>query len=854
MKVLNFARAQGEILGVVVILYLLQGALFGIHLHANENGEHDVIAVGDTMTFWSYSLGFYSGYFRTQAVCRAIGEKCYIFVENDRWDFGDVDLNDMATILDAFENKTDAVDIDASGVLASTEGIYEKVTSVFGEPPDFDNDPRIFILVMDVRASGYSGWQYSYGYSFLGPLAHYGYFDPVNEYSTLIDTMSNEHELLYLDCLTADPGSSTALASLAHSLQRMIHWYQDPGEQRWLVEGCSMLAQFLCGYGITTGHFPPMDPFIGFSDYPFPGSRHKRDWEPSEVQNSMLLHFYFEKYGEAFISALVADNEHRGVEAIDATLEAFGYSETFSTDFEDFALTWYFLSLGLAADSSFYDGKYSLKYQKPEDVKGTVVNSFLYWCLPGFLCPPYEYTWTSSWSTAFIAMASTISGAIDSMVVFNGEDGSEYSLVVIKAYNDWFEPLDPASRVEFIALDSENRGYFDVSGFKTEYKTIYMAVVTRKLAGRGALYISDDITSPDSLHLALFHGPIDDRSLDVYVFSSEQLISGRQEFPLVEFILEGITDTVSMSMFRPDSGEWRPNESHIYHGDYILTEEGVVDLRVTGQDLSGNHAPEHRSSFTVDLIPGATGGRIVSPDGGLTLDIFGNSLAKDIWMTVIPLKDNDRLAYQKIQSCAFVNSVPDEGTSVETVYRIGPTGLLLQQPGRLTIRYDERDIEKNGDELAVYRRNSEGWTYIGGHIDREERSISTLIHRFGDYQIRAGTRERTQTRVPSTYTLGHGHPNPFNSTTTIEYGLAAAVRGTDNSERAASNHATLIVYNILGQEVRTLVNREHDPGYYTVQWDGRNNTGKHAGSGVYFYRLSVDTDGWSDTKSLVLLR
>jgi hypothetical protein len=829
---------------VSLIWYVLTASTLFAAPVLSQPSPKPAVSVGDTMTFWSYRRSYFSlGYFQTEAFCRAVGEKCYIFVEKDRWNFGDVDSNDVAVILDAFENTTAAVDSTATGALASTAGIYDKVTSAFGPPPDFDNDPRIYILVMNVRAQGGSEWQ-PMEPSFLGPMSEHGYFDPVNEYSALVDSFSNEHELLYMDCLPIAPTSQTALASLAHSLQRMIHWNHDPNEERWLAEGCSFLAMFLCGYGVTTGYFPPMDPFA--STYYFYSEEHGDwIWQPSAVQNSMLLHFFFEKYGEPFIQALVLDNEHQGVEAIDTILESLGYPERFSQIFENFVLTWYFLSLGFAADSTFFDGRYSLKYITPAMVRGTIVNSFLYWGLPGFLQPPYPYDWVADWSAAFIAMTADFSGDIDSVLVFNGQDDSEYSVVVIKTSSGWMEPLDPASQIEFITLDSENRGYSDVSGYKTDYRTIYMAVVFRWLVGRGTLYISDDITPPDSFHVAIFHGPIDDRSLDIYVFSTEQAISQQLYIPLVEFSYAETTDTLGLGRFRPNSEEDLPNEPHVYHGDYTLSTSGVVNVKVSGQDVSGNHAPDYSSQFSVDVVSAKTGGQVSSPDGKLVLDIPAHAMAKDTWISVFPQDADIHTANFKGMPHHIVNAKPEGRTAIGNVYRIGPLERTLQHYGVLTIRYEASDIEGIGDDLAIYRWESEGWRYIGGSVQGTEGSITTLIDRLGDYQIQAGPHDGKSASLPSTFSLSQNYPNPFNPRTSIQYSVVS-----DQS----LPHVSLKVYNILGQEIRMLVDEVQNTGLYTVTWDGRDNRGTRVASGVYFYRLRVDGGRWSETKKMILMQ
>ncbi|MFI5252313.1 MAG: T9SS type A sorting domain-containing protein [Bacteroidota bacterium] len=89
--------------------------------------------------------------------------------------------------------------------------------------------------------------------------------------------------------------------------------------------------------------------------------------------------------------------------------------------------------------------------------------------------------------------------------------------------------------------------------------------------------------------------------------------------------------------------------------------------------------------------------------------------------------------------------------------------------------------------------------------------------------------------TPATYLLHQNMPNPFNPTTMINYELPEA------------GHVTLKVYNMLGQEVATLVDEVQDAGYRTARFDGNN-----VSSGVYFYRLVAG--GFSDFKKMILVK
>lgn len=98
--------------------------------------------------------------------------------------------------------------------------------------------------------------------------------------------------------------------------------------------------------------------------------------------------------------------------------------------------------------------------------------------------------------------------------------------------------------------------------------------------------------------------------------------------------------------------------------------------------------------------------------------------------------------------------------------------------------------------------------------------------------------------LPPDYVLFQNYPNPFNSTTLIRYQVSAVGR-----PRSA---VTLRVYNILGQEVRTLVDERQRAGYYKVGWDGRDDKGHEVASGIYLFQLKVR--GYAKARKAILLR
>jgi hypothetical protein len=101
--------------------------------------------------------------------------------------------------------------------------------------------------------------------------------------------------------------------------------------------------------------------------------------------------------------------------------------------------------------------------------------------------------------------------------------------------------------------------------------------------------------------------------------------------------------------------------------------------------------------------------------------------------------------------------------------------------------------------------------------------------------IPVGVEQISDGTVPDSYALLQNYPNPFNPSTTIRFDLP---------EQA---DVTLKVYNVLGEEVVTLLNENQDPGYKSVEFDA-----SYFASGVYIYRIQAG--GFSQTKKMILIR
>lgn len=98
----------------------------------------------------------------------------------------------------------------------------------------------------------------------------------------------------------------------------------------------------------------------------------------------------------------------------------------------------------------------------------------------------------------------------------------------------------------------------------------------------------------------------------------------------------------------------------------------------------------------------------------------------------------------------------------------------------------------------------------------------------------------TNTALPTRFALAQNYPNPFNPSTTINYELPAVTQ------------IVMRIYDVAGQEIRTLVNEPQPAGRYSVRWDGKTAQGSPVATGIYFYRLQAGS--FIESKKMVLLK
>ncbi len=145
--------------------------------------------------------------------------------------------------------------------------------------------------------------------------------------------------------------------------------------------------------------------------------------------------------------------------------------------------------------------------------------------------------------------------------------------------------------------------------------------------------------------------------------------------------------------------------------------------------------------------------------------------------------------------------------------------------------------QRGGDDGTILsatfdRPNGLAFSVTGDTLFVSESSVNRIRMITGMDQI---TDISENVSLPTDFQLNQNYPNPFNPSTVISYQLPAY------------SSVKLVIYNSLGEEVRTLINNNQNAGYYEIQFDGSDLT-----SGVYYYQLIADN--FIQTKKMIFLK
>lgn len=683
---------------------------------SRELTKHRVSAwnfsVGDTYKWWATNLVTYNEY-EVSSTCRAIGTNCYIFVEDAIWN-NRVTQNAVESINEAFNTSTPA---------NPSKGIYKIDVETFGEPPDVDMDVRIIILILDIK-DGFTG---SGGYVA-------GYFYSINEYpdGTISGTRSNYTEIYYIDAnpadLTTESGLNNGMATTAHEFQHMIHWRWDDDEVTFVNEGCSMIAEHICGYNLE----------YWFNLYQNDTNRYLFYWGrddpfPDYARAALWTLYLYEQFPNNFLKELVA-NKTIGISGINNTLINHAPNlpvppgRNFTNIFEDWLIANY-------ANDSLLDRKYYYDYypiSKPNPI------------------------YTHSGNSSVLGTTETVNPLSAHYIKFS--DGNNLSMI--------FNSTSKTIQVKAIKIgstiieDVSVNSVYTPAGYGTTFSEVTFVV-----------YNIDPNSSATYTYSAI--GPeisYDDGVPEGYL---QSLSPG--DSITVQFNGKPNTklDSVRIAFRRSGSiqmGIWT------FTGSYETSPFG--NILYQPQNIT---PPDSTTSFPYP----------VPFDNWFTVDLIGQNIDASADFIISFLIGNSPNA-----PAVMYSSEPDEGRGNRRSY--------LYTAGN---------------------KNSQ-WNYI---VDEDSRGNikDLLVRAYISVNSSLSINQEEDAKFSVKFKLEQNYPNPFNPVTTIQYKI---------DQRSG---VSIIIYDLLGNKIKTLVNEVKLPGQYGVLWNGENNLGQPVSSGIYLYKLQI---------------
>jgi hypothetical protein len=187
----------------------------------------------------------------------------------------------------------------------------------------------------------------------------------------------------------------------------------------------------------------------------------------------------------------------------------------------------------------------------------------------------------------------------------------------------------------------------------------------------------------------------------------------------------------------------------------------------------------------------------------------------------------------------LASNLPGPQSTAPTISSSGPGTRIV----RMRLRTSATSF--NQDSLLLRWRNAENpFTKVAAFTDKDNLILVEIqtpeTHTIDSYTGIGESGNSTASMLPTEYSLAQNFPNPFNPSTRIDYSLPA------------QGNVKILIYDLAGREVVSLVNSVQAAGFYSVNFDGSN-----LASGMYFYRINIDGDNGNNfkaTKRMVLIK
>ncbi|MFC1619122.1 Calx-beta domain-containing protein [Candidatus Neomarinimicrobiota bacterium] len=343
-----------------------------------------------------------------------------------------------------------------------------------------------------------------------------------------------------------------------------------------------------------------------------------------------------------------------------------------------------------------------------------------------------------------------------------------------------------------------------VRGLQLDYKDSYyfMARATDGAGNQSDSVVSDGVRIVDKPRLTI-------HAVQNIVFSDYLQVLVNDTLGMADSIRVLIDSTrVSVSAI----------DTYSYVGTHKFTQTGTHSLQVTG--YSGWGDTLRTASLSMALAKTWNTWSAASADGRLRVAGTPGAVNEDRQLLVVGSE---------------LLGLP---SGAEQVYRLADGHMPFVKPVKVSMRQLENSATIEQAQ-AIYLLGSNGrWEELPS-VD-EQGTVSAWTNRSGTFRLGPRT-----IIVPVSTALHQNYPNPFNPVTTIVFDIGL--------QDGPSQNATVIIYNLLGQQVKTLFDGPALAGRYTLNWQGVDELGSQVATGIYFVRLLTE-QGLQKTRKMLLIR
>jgi len=278
--------------------------------------------------------------------------------------------------------------------------------------------------------------------------------------------------------------------------------------------------------------------------------------------------------------------------------------------------------------------------------------------------------------------------------------------------------------------------------------------------------------------------------------------------------------------------------------DRNLTVNGSLEIKNGDLDLNGNTVTLGSNAELYETLSntvvGTSGKLTITKDIGVPSGVNAGGLGAVVTSNV----NLGNTVIERIHA-------PGTGQGnqgIKKVFNIIPTNNAGLN-ATLRFYYDESELNNIPENELRFFKSPNGtnnsWFSMGGIVNAAENYVEVSGLSDFSYWTLAGINsplpvDEEITELPMEFSLSQNYPNPFNPATIIHYSIAKRAQ------------VSIKIYDLIGNEVVTLVNEIKDPGYYKVEFDSRKNNKLSFSSGIYFYQIV--SESFIQTKKMILIK